>query len=266
MKVFAVCFVVAFLAVCWVPGGQAWAADVSNPAAPVLVELFTSEGCSSCPPADALLQRMDSAQPIPGAQLIVLSEHVDYWDHDGWKDPYSLHFLDDRQSAYKDALKLGPEHTPQIIIDGSSELQGNDPEQLKQTFQRAVAAQKVPVRIESLAVDAKTDAKTASVLHARIQIDGSSEKHNADIYVAVALDHAESQVVHGENSGRRLTHVAVVLILTKIGKLEKGKSFDQDVQLKLKVGTDPSNLRVIAFVQSPGPREVLGAALRISDK
>jgi len=225
---------------------------------PVLVELFTSEGCSSCPPADALLQRMDTSPPIAGAQFVVLSEHVDYWDHDGWKDPNSSAALTERQAAYVRALGLKTAYTPQLIVDGASEMRANDPQQVDKVMHEAAAAPKVPVRIGEVSIDAGNPA----VLRTRIGADGSSAEHNADVFVAVALDRVESQVLHGENGGRHLTHVAVVLQLTKIGKLQKGKSFDEAVQLKLKTGTDPKNIRIVAFVQESGPGKVLGAALR----
>jgi len=233
-------------------------AETSSPDHPILVELFTSEGCSSCPPADALLLKMDTSQPVPGAQLIVLSEHVDYWDHDGWKDPNSSPTLTERQTAYVGALGLKTPYTPQIIVDGTTELRIGDPQQTSKMLHEAVASPKIPVRIGEVTVDAGDPA----VIQTHIEADGSSDKHNADVFVAVALDRVESQVLRGENGGRHLTHVAVVVQLTKIGKLKKGQSFGETVQLKLKPGTDAKNVRIVAFVQEPGPGRLLGAALR----
>ncbi len=226
----------------------------SNPRTPVLVELFTSEGCSSCPPADKLLAQWDTSQPLPGAELIVLSEHVDYWNHDGWKDPYSSSLLTERQTGYCRALGVDDPYTPQVIADGSAVLRLTDPKQIGQTLQKDAAASKVVVRIDSLSVG-------GNVLRGRIETDQKSEKHNADLYVAVALNSAQSQVLHGENAGRHLTHVAVIEYLKKIGRLENG-SAGQTFEVKLKHDIDPANIRVIAFVQEPGPGKVLGAALR----
>jgi hypothetical protein len=224
-------------------------------ARPVLVELFTSEGCSSCPPADALLEKLD-AQPLAGLQLIVMSEHVTYWDHDGWKDPNSSSQLTDRQSAYEDALGVKTPYTPQIIVDGTSVLRLGDAQQTNGVFREAAETSKLPVRLENVSVEAGNPA----VLHARIATDANSEKHGADIYVALALNRVETHVLHGENGGHDLVHVAVVQQLAKVGKLEKGRSFDQQIQLKLKPGEDPRNLRIIVFVQEGGPGKVLGAA------
>lgn len=239
--------------------GDSRAAD-THATTPVLVELFTSEGCSSCPPADAWLQRMDAAQPLPGAELIVLSEHVDYWNHDGWKDPYSSSLVTERQSDYVRALGLQTPYTPQVIVDGATDLHLTDDQQKEQTFQKAAASQKIPVRITSVTLDPANP----SILRAHVEVAGNSADENADIYEAVALSHAESQVLRGENSGKHLTHVAVVQELTKIGKLQKGKTFSRDVEIKLKPGTDPKNIRLVVFAQKSGPGKVLGAALQKS--
>jgi len=225
---------------------------------PVLVELFTSEGCSSCPPADTMLEKMDTYQPIEGAQLIVLSEHVDYWDHDGWKDPNSSAALTERQNFYEAVLGEKTSFTPQFVVDGSNGLRQGDPQRLEDTLKKAAAVPKVAVRIDGVNVDASNP----SLLRAHISTDANSGTHNADVYVAVALEHVESQVSRGENNGRHLTHVAVVQQITKVGKLPKGKNFDQQVQLKLKPGEDSKNLRIVAFIQESGPGKVLGAALR----
>ena len=207
---------------------------------------------------DAWLQRMDAAQPVPGAQLIVLSEHVDYWNHDGWKDPYSSTSITARQGDYVRTLKLDTPATPQVVVDGTVNLNLNDPQQISQTLRQAADAPVVPVRIVSATIDPANPA----LIRAHIEVDGNSAPHNADIYQVVALSHAESQVLRGENGGKRLAHTAVLQSLTKIGKLEKGKNFSREVEIKLNPGTDSKNIRLIVFAQESGPGKVLGAAMQ----
>jgi hypothetical protein len=239
------------------PSDHASAPPPTADARPVVVELFTSEGCSSCPPADVFLEKLDKFQPVQGAQLIVLSEHVTYWDHEGWKDPYSSEALTDRQNSYESALGKKDPFTPQVIVDGDQELTlQTPPPQVKNILQQARDATKIPVQITGVAVDPANP----SLLRAHIDAGENATKHNADVYVAIALSHAESQVLHGENGGRHLEYVAVVQRISRVGKLSKGKSFTEDVQLKLTPADDPKNLRVIAFVQESGPGEILGAA------
>src|SRR5271167_4475999 len=131
---------------------RAMAADVPAPdvLAPVLVELFTSEGCSSCPPADALLGKLDALRPIAGAQVIVLSEHVDYWNHDGWKDVYSSSFFTDRQNEYVRRLGAKGPYTPQMVVDGAAQLNGSDASAVGRAIESARSHAKIPVRISSV--------------------------------------------------------------------------------------------------------------------
>jgi len=223
---------------------------------PVLVELFTSEGCSSCPPADKFLEKLDR-QFVPGAEMIVLSEHVDYWNHIGWKDPYSSRIYSDRQSTYDNRFGLDSVYTPQMVVDGATEFVGSNIALADKAFAQALNMPKIPVRLSSVSLG------PAQTVRARVEteaLSSSFRQQEAEVYVVLALNHAESHVSGGENGGRTLSHVAVVRDLVKVGPLKHDSAFSQDVQLKLESGLDTHNLRVIAFVQEPKQGRVLGAA------
>jgi hypothetical protein len=238
---------------------QAQSVPPAHSRTPVLVELFTSEGCSSCPPADALLRKLDE-QPFPDVEIIALSEHVDYWNHDGWTDPYSSHAYTERQAAYGQQFHLESPYTPQMIVDGAKEFLGSDSDKAQKAFAQAVAAVKIPVHI----IDAKLE---SGVIHAHIDADASPDHAKGEVDFVVALNQADSQVLKGENAGRHLTYVGVVRSISRVGKLEPGRPFSRDVSVKLDKAIDPSDLRLIAFVQQSGPGRVLGATMeKLSQK
>lgn len=224
---------------------------------PVLVELFTSEGCSSCPPADVILQRLDEFQPIPGAQLIILSEHVTYWDHDGWKDPNSSRIFTERQNSYETTLGEKEPYTPQFVIDGAKSVSLEHPQSLEDALTKAKTDPKVALAISGVEID-PADPMT---LRAHLEVAANFDKHSADIYVAVALNRVESQVLRGENGGKRLEHAAVVQQLSKVGKLSKGKPFAEDVHFRLKSGEKLKDLRIVSFAQESGPGKLVAAAV-----
>src|SRR5260370_27672595 len=118
---------------------------------PVLLELFTSEGCSSCPPADRLLEILDEKQPVAGADLIVLSEHVDYWDRLGWKDPFFSSQFTARQQDYTNRYNLDGLYTPQLVVDGRYGFVGSDGREASTPVQKAIRAPKNPIPISNSA-------------------------------------------------------------------------------------------------------------------
>lgn len=178
----------------------------SSPRHPVLVELFTSEGCSSCPPADALLAHLDAAQPIPGAQVIVLSEHVTYWNQLGWRDPFSSDAMTQRQQQYSARFGLDDVYTPQMVVDGTAEMVGSDDRKVS----RAIAQAAITPKVELTIADAHWANETVQFsLH-------SSEAANSVWMAALAEDSAQSSVSRGENSGRTLRHVAVVRAMQQL--------------------------------------------------
>jgi hypothetical protein len=203
------------------------------------------------------LRRLDAAQATPGSQIIVLSEHVDYWDHDGWVDPYSSRILTDRQNAYSMRFGLASPYTPEMVVDGQSEFVGSsNAAKANAAIEKARLQPKVAVNISGVSIE-------NGVLRAHVEVGTLPEvfgKHKAGIYLVLALDHAESQVERGENQGRHLTHVGVVTSIHKIGMLEKARTFAQDISTKVERGKSaPGTIRVIVFLQEPAEGRILGA-------
>ena len=224
-------------------------------AVPVLVELFTAEGCSSCPPADTLLEKMIEAQPASGAAIVGLGEHVDYWDRLGWKDRFSSAAFTARQQRYAARAKSDDVYTPQMVVDGQEAFVGNDVNALRRAVERAIAAPHGAVR---LALDGPED----NVVKASVTISSLpalSPGDRADIMVAVTEDHLQTAVKNGENKGRTLTHAAVVRELRTVGDASSPAA---PAAANIKIAPDwvRAHLKVVAFVQERTSRRVLGTA------
>lgn len=224
---------------------------------PVVIELFTSEGCSTCPPADKVLGYMEEKQPFPGTTVIPLEEHVDYWNHEGWNDPYSSAKWTDRQKSYAGLFKK-TEYTPQMVIDGKTELIGSDGPSVVKAVQAAVQAQKTDVKIVAAATDAK------GLRHYTVttgKISAASNGDSPEVWLAVTEDGLQSSVNAGENSGQTLHHAATLRSLQKIGVADAGKpeSFSGDAAVKFDSKWNAANSHVVVFIQDKKSREILGA-------
>ncbi|HEY1896921.1 MAG TPA: DUF1223 domain-containing protein [Terracidiphilus sp.] len=178
-----------------------------GPRVPVLVELFTSEGCSDCPPADKLLEELDTKQFVPGAQAIVLSEHVTYWNRQGWTDPFSMTDIDDRQKEYGERFHIDSIYTPQAVVDGTAQMVGNNGPALENAVEAAAKTAKEPLTI----ADPHWENGTAV-----FSVKGATDA-KARLVAVLAADATTSQVAHGENAGRTLHHVAVVRVMKDFG-------------------------------------------------
>jgi hypothetical protein len=216
----------------------------SSPAAdaqrvPVLVELFTSEGCSSCPPADALLARLVRDQPVPGARVIALGQHVDVWDELGWKDAFSSASFTRRQQAYVRSLGLSGAYTPQLVVGGRLQSVGSD----ERAARAAVAASARPA-------DATIAARVTSAAGASpvLEVTARWEPGAADVVVAVVQDRATTRVARGENAGRTLDHVAVVRWMATVG----GGTGSYEGRVPLQIPPAAGALRAVVFVQDRG--------------
>jgi hypothetical protein len=225
---------------------------------PVLVELFTSEGCSSCPTADALLARLQRTQPVPDADILALEEHVDYWDSLGWRDRFSSQQFSARQNAYIERLRLSSEYTPQMIVDGTDQFAGNDVVHALRAIAQAASTPKLTLSLSQLTVDGNRIAGQV-----RVPRPAASRRKSApvraDVYAALVQSVTSTQVLAGENGGQTLHHVSVVRQMQRIGSLAQAASTRLKFSLGVPLDAASADFRVVVFVQRAGQGAVLGA-------
>jgi len=208
-----------------------------------LVELFTSEGCSSCPPADALLAKLDEEKK---ENVYVLSYHVDYWDRLGWKDVFSRPEWTARQVAYVEKFGLQSAYTPQAVINGEQEFVGSSSSELYAAVDK---------RLNETAQDQLTIAASATGREISVSYKKSTAE-KAIVNLLLVQTHALTAVRRGENSGKQLVHTNVVQELIKVtAGNEKGA-----VHFQVPANHTASDHRIIGFVQLPTTLKITAAA------
>jgi hypothetical protein len=230
---------------------------------PVIVELFTSEGCSSCPPADAVLARLQQTQPVAGAEVIALGEHVDYWNYIGWSDPFSSAAFSARQGTYAQAFgQQDRVYTPQMIVDGQTEFNGNAMDKALDAIAKAAQSPKADVRIVIPETKTQKDDQKVRLNVSVKNLPPVDRGDVAEVVLALTEDKLSSNVTRGENSGRKLAHTAVVREMRALGRVDPAtKTFDSEKTMAIADGWKRDDLRVVVFVQERAHRRVLGAAV-----
>jgi len=212
----------------------------------VLVELFTSEGCSSCPPADKVLQTLQTDQLVPNAEVITLGFHVDYWDSETWRDRFSSAEYTRRQEAYAKQLKTGGTYTPQMVVDGSVEFVGSKRAEANNAIEKSAMRPKGTVELK---IDGDLLKATVSGLNAH---------NDTTVYLAVAESGLSNKVSGGENTGVTLEHASVVRHLKKVGSIsDKQNEGSFEVQLPVNADWRSENVRYVVFVQENATLKVL---------
>jgi hypothetical protein len=237
-----------YMRTCWIMMISAAIATAESPRTPVLVELFTSEGCSSCPPADLLLSHLQQSQPIPGVEVITLSEHVDYWNQLGWTDPFSSAGLTERQRQYASVLRGDGVYTPQMVVDGKTGFVGSDSQKALRAIAEAAKAPRTGIEL-------RCGANPGTLA---VRIDNGPEA-DADVTLAIAENGLQSNVTRGENRGRLMAHAGVARSITLIGRGKKRQPFSAEPKLAIDRGWRRENLSAVVFLQDRASHRILGS-------
>ena len=237
--------------------GVATPLDPGSPPHLVIVELFTSEGCSSCPPADALLKELSEQQKMNGVQVVALEEHVDYWNHLGWKDPYSAAEFSQRQSDYAQVFGTDGVYTPQMVVDGQSELVGSRSAAAREAIHKAANQPKAEIALGAGANS--SPGKPAFEVQIK-SLGGISLRGETELWIAVTEKGLQTDVKAGENSGETLKHAAVVRSLRKIETLRDPAGYDRQLQIAVDPGWKKENLAVVVFLAEKSSHRIVGVA------
>ncbi len=241
------------------PAPAAMPADSS----PVLVELFTSQGCSSCPPADRLLRRLGEDGQAAGVAVVPLSFHVDYWNYIGWTDPFSSAEWSERQRVYAESFEAGRVYTPQLVINGRRDCVGSNEPTVRREIERAAregAAGRLAVEVA-----AGPDAGKLSLeIEARVTSAVAEATSTWSVMVAVFENDLETPVSRGENGGRELRNSHVVRSLSQAFALPARAGAERSGQLEITLDEawNRDRLGVAVFLQDLETRHVHGAAVR----
>ena len=211
---------------------------------PVVLELFSSEGCSSCPDAEALLSDLAANQPVAGAKVIALELHVDYWNRLGWVDPFSDPEYTVRQERYTAALDVMNVYTPQLVVDGSDQVVGSD----RPGARRAITAAAARPHPAGVHLTPRAGRLEIEVAHA-----------NPGDLVVLALTELQltTRVPRGENAGRTLQHGPVVRVLKQLGVADSSGAFSQEYERPSGLG---AHARAVVLAQDPRHLQIHGAS------
>ncbi len=227
---------------------------------PVIVELFTSEGCSSCPAADRLLSRLEQMQPVPGVQVVAVEEHVDYWNQLGWIDPFSSPQYRARQNDYAVAFHASNVYTPQMVVNGQTEFVGSDMNRAYREIGAAAQGATTAIDLRSSPNSGDPDLLDLSVQVTNLK---TAKWRDSNVYLAVTENGLMTFVPRGENSGRTLRHSSVVRSFGIIGRVKpQGANGGQLVStLRLPPEWKRQNLRAVVFVQERDTFRITGASV-----
>ena len=225
----------------------------------VVLELFTSQGCSSCPPADRLLSALGQDETLQN-QVIPLAYHVDYWNHIGWRDPFSSAAWSDRQGDYAQALQTGRLYTPQLVVNGRRALVGSDERQARSAITKALAdPTAATVQLSAIPAQDRTDRVHIGVA---VTFAAPVAVPMLDVMVALFENNLATDVRSGENARRRLQNDHVVRHLERSFALATDPDVRQEKQITLDLppGADQHHLGVAVFLQDPASMHIYGAS------